>query len=508
MKKRICCLAMAASIFLCSCAANPEQDVVISKNDGSFDVNVVQSATQPTGQNESTTQDVSYTDSFTSTDGSIQFQLSIADTIPVQAWPVVEIVPHYLTAEDAERVASALFGDAEFYEKRPVLAPDDQLFSKSEIQERLADCQRWLDVDYMTQLYGDAQYAENQIEIVKRFIENYSEALDVAPEEDPRIPCEWTLKPDSVYFYSQEEMSKIDISEDNMDIQAEVVMDGIDYEYGISTRDRDDFKINNIHASIGSGYGPSTVERDELISKFCRTNEPTEAQITAVKEKAEDMISRMELGDWLIDQCYVQEYTHHGTPEYYVCVTAVPTFQGTASIRRQQLGNLRSSAAYASSYYLTDMAFQFSPNGELIEFELSSTIDVQQVINDNTAVLPMDDLMERAKQHLSLSDYGAYYIPASSIEIYEEEYGEKIICKINISQMDYGLTRVKAPNTDDSYYYVPALMLSGSIEYCGQNTGTVYDSYSQMMGNDELRPLVCLNAIDGSVIELQNSSPT
>ena len=94
MKKRICCLAMAASIFLCSCAANPEQDVVISKNDGSFDVNVVQSATQPAGQNESATQNVSYTDSFTSTDGSVQFQLSIDDTIPVQAWPVVEIVPH------------------------------------------------------------------------------------------------------------------------------------------------------------------------------------------------------------------------------------------------------------------------------------------------------------------------------------------------------------------------------------------------------------------------------
>lgn len=508
MKKRICCLAMAASIFLCSCAANPEQDVVISKNDGSFDVNVVQSATQPAGQNEATTQNVSYTDSFTSTDGSVQFQLSIDDTIPVQAWPVVEIVPHYLTAEDAERVANALFDNAEFYEQRPTLAPYEEIFSKTEIQERMADCQRWLDEDYMTQLYGDAQYAESEIETVKRFIEEYSEIYDAAPEEDPRVPCEWTLKTDSVYSYSQEELSEVDTSEDNMAIQAEVVINGIKYNYGISIRDKDDFKINNIHAGIDSRFGPSTIERDEQIARLCRTDKPTETQIMAVKEKAKEIISKMELGDWLIDQCYVQEHIHHGTPEYYVCVTAVPTFQGAASIRRQQLGNLRSSAAYASSYYLTDMSFQFSPNGELIDFELSSTIDVKQIINDNTAVLPMDDLMERAKQHLSLSDYGAYYIPASSIEIYEEEYGEKIICKINITQMDYGLTRVKAPNTDDSYYYVPALMLSGSIEYCGQNTGTVYDSYSQMMGNDELWPLVCLNAIDGSVIELQNPSPT
>ena len=490
--------------ILTACAANPEQNVVISKNDGSFDVNVVQSATQPADQVEITTQNVSYTDSFTSTDGSVQFQLSIDDTIPVQAWPVVEIVPHYLTAEDAERVANALFGDAEFYEQRPRLAPYDELFSKSEIQEWLADCQRWLDMDYMTQLYGDVQIAESEIETVKAFIENYSEVLDAAPEEDVRVPCEWTLKTDSVYLYPQEELSEVDTSEDNMGIEAEVVMDGINYQYSISTRDRDDFKINNIHAGISSGYGPSTIERDELISKFCRTDEPTEAQMTAVKEKAKDMISRMELGDWLVDQCYVQKHTYRGTPEYYVCVTAVPTFQGAASIRRQQIGNLRSSAAYASSYYLTDMEFRFSPNGELIDFELSSTIDTKQVINDNTAVLTMDDLMERAKQHLSLSDSGAYYNPASFVEMLEEEYGENIICMINITQMDYGLTRVKAPNTDDSYYYVPALMLRGSIEYCGQNTGTVYDSYSQMRGNDELCPLVCLNAIDGSVIQLQN----
>ena len=69
MKKRICCLAMAASIFLCSCAANPEQDVVISKNDGSFDVNVVQSATSPTASSggEGTTQNVKYNETFFST---------------------------------------------------------------------------------------------------------------------------------------------------------------------------------------------------------------------------------------------------------------------------------------------------------------------------------------------------------------------------------------------------------------------------------------------------------
>lgn len=514
MKKRMCCLAMAASILLCSCAANPEQDVVISKNDGSFDVNVFQSATQPTEAIESATQDepiiqeVQYEDSFTSPDGSVQFQLSIDDTIPVQALPVVEIVPHYLTTEDAERVANALFDNAEFYELRPLLSAAEKRFSKLQIQERIGKCQKWLDWDYMTDLYGDAERAENEIETVKHFIEEYSEAFDAAPEKDPRVPCEWTFKPSSFYYYPQAELSDIDTSDDNLEIQAEVVANGLDYNYSVFTRNEDDFKINNINLTLGSQYGPGTIEYDELIAKLCRTDKPTDEQTSAVRNKAERILSKMDLGDWLIDQCYVRTFTHHGSPEYYICVKAVPTFQGVAALRRQQLGNLRSTEADASNYYLTDVEFMFSANGDLISFSLYSSIDTKQIINESTTVFSMDKLIERAKQQVSFSDSKAYYLHASFIEMYEKAYGENIICRINITQMDYGLTRVKVPNTDDSYYYVPALMLSGSIEYCGKNTGNVYDSYSQIKGTDELYPLVCLNAIDGSVIELQNPSPT
>ena len=66
-----------------------------------------------------------------------------------------------------------------------------------------------------------------------------------------------------------------------------------------------------------------------------------------------------------------------------------------------------------------------------------------------------------------------------------------------ITQFEYGLTRTKTPNTDESYYYVPAAMFLGNVEYRYQNTGEIF--YFQ-----EDVPLLLLNAVDGTVIPLEN----
>ena len=101
---------------LTACAANPEKEVVTSKNDGSFDANVVQSATKPAeGQDTPAGKRVQYTDNFASTDGSVEFTIGIDEEITALPMPVVEVVPHYLTAEDAKRVATALLGDVDWF---------------------------------------------------------------------------------------------------------------------------------------------------------------------------------------------------------------------------------------------------------------------------------------------------------------------------------------------------------------------------------------------------------
>lgn len=67
MKQRIIaailCMTVAAS--LCACQANPQNGIVTSKNDGSFDASSVKSAENSTEKIQS----IDCTDSFSSTDG-------------------------------------------------------------------------------------------------------------------------------------------------------------------------------------------------------------------------------------------------------------------------------------------------------------------------------------------------------------------------------------------------------------------------------------------------------
>ena len=78
-------------------------------------------------------------------------------------------------------------------------------------------------------------------------------------------------------------------------------------------------------------------------------------------------------------------------------------------------------------------------------------------------------------------------------------------CKVDICQLEYGLIRVKVPNTDESYYYVPGMILYGTIDYWGEASGNILASSGDpILSNSRIVPLVALNAVDGSFIELSN----
>lgn len=175
-------------------------------------------------------------------------------------------------------------------------------------------------------------------------------------------------------------------------------------------------------------------------------------------------------------------------------IRAVPVFEQTAALRRAQLGNLKSEATYASNYYFTDAEFQLSADGKLVYFNMNAPVDVRSVINSNVQVLSLEKLLELAKKHFSLSDYYEYDTIGLAEQI-EEEVG----CKVDISAVDYGLTRVKVPNTDESYYYVPAILFWGTTELYGKETGNIYYA-----GDREGIPLLILNAVDGTVINATN----
>lgn len=473
---------------LAACAANPEKKAVISKNDGSFDANIVQSAEE--SRSLDATESLSFSDTFLSTDGSVTFQIAVQNMIKTPSMPVIEVTPHLLTEEDAHNAAIALFGSsAVFYEAEPTL---NERFTKQEV---IAQINRWspyTSTEGMKQLFPDGNdvYWEDNAQTMRDYITYLtSKYLDDDAPDYVRPQCQWKFYKSSHYIYGSDDEASYDTSQDNDEISAWIPnKDGYNDVFTVSRRNKDDFKINNISAHATTG-GPLLLD-DELYRREKLNDKPTQEQITAAVDKAQNIMDQMRLGTWKAEFTHVSNFTRGDVTEYRIHVVALPVFQGVPSLRRPQLGNLKSTEVYASNYYLTEADFEFSADGTLMDFYLYSPLDVKQTVNDNVKVMAMEDIVNRAKEQLSLSDayeYGAVL----------DNVGKDFNCTVSITQFEYGLTRTKAPNTDESYYYVPAAMFLGNVEYRYQNTGEIF--YFQ-----EDVPLLLLNAVDGTVIPLEN----
>lgn len=472
------------AIFLCACQSSPNNDVVTSKNDGAFDSNVVQSATEGCASKT-----VQYSDTFISTDGSVEISFAIDQTVTSEPLPVVEIVPHYLTGEDVKRVAQALFGEADFYEREPDYNPQ---YSASQLRDKVNMWSAYSSQEALTELYGiDVDWSDD-INIIKKYIQTFTEQLESAPEVDPRTPCDWTLKKESTYFEIDATSNDILCATVNTE-KAEYLLTGV-------TRNQNDFKLNGITVKLGDGVYLPTVEQAIYRARLCRTDTPTSDQISAVKETAQSMLNQMKLGEWLVRDAYtVTEYCGD-TPEYTIRVDASPILNELAAVPGQMIHDLTSDNTYTSNYYITNAYFLFSANGDLVFFGMDSPIEIKNVVNTNVATLSMDELIEKAKTHLSLCDAKAGIgVPSGFVELYEENYGEDIVCKIEICELVYGLGRVKAKDTEDSYYYLPVLSCKGIANYYGKDSGELYMSSSDYGAT--LQNLVWINAVDGTIIE-------
>lgn len=129
-----------------------------------------------------------------------------------------------------------------------------------------------------------------------------------------------------------------------------------------------------------------------------------------------------------------------------------------------------------------------------MNFRLKSPIDILRQVNDNVAVMDMNSLMARAKEQLSLNDYHAF---GSSVLADVLAQKKKVLCTVAVDQLDYHLIRVPVKDSQMTFYIVPTVTLSGTVEYTGQDSGTIYHSAQCS--------LLSLNAIDGTVVASYNS---
>lgn len=490
----VLCLIVLMCITLCACQPPPGKQSVVSKNDGSFDISVANSSEKD--NDPDATQQIVCDDLFSSTDGSVDFTFHINQKVTAANMPVVKVAPHFLTENDASRAARAIYGiNAEFWEAEPTL---NAQFSKEEIQQQIARWSPYTTPEKISTLYGSQSgNPQEDANTIKTFIEHLSLSVyPDAPTGDFRVPCQWTFQNESHYLYGEEGVGSGNSNEENQQIQAWTMLGNYFYNFQVTTRNKNDYKLNNIYASPVY-ISPLAIDYELLKAEKLRTDYPTEEQINIAEQKAQSILDEMGLGNWIVDKAYVDTIQDGEVNEYTVRVGAVPVFNNAPAIRRAQLNNLKSKTTYASNYYLTDANFSFSANGDLIDFSLFSPIDIEEIVNENVSTISVEFLLERAREHMSLSDYYSYGFGEIA-----DTLPEPILCKVDVCKLEYGLTRVKVPDTDESYYYVPALFLNGLVEYVGKDTGSVYYSTSNFL--EETQLLLIVNAIDGTIINAIN----
>ena len=481
MKKAICLVIAVGMIStLCSCAANPNKDIVTGKRDGVFETRVLE--TSPENHNSPETQTMQHTEEFYSTDESVLFRLNIDEEVTAANMPVLEVVPRFITEEEAKNAAQVIFGDVEFFELRPRLVV---LFSKNELREMVDRWKQYTDEETIKRLTSSQANVDDEIKFVNSFIEKYSQMIETAPDGDLNTPCRWTYKDESFYWYSPEEASG-DYGTDM--ISAVTEPNGIPYEFNVEKRDRKDYRVSRISVYVYDPLSPGGYDKDMYVDTLLRTEVPTREQIDAAAVKAQKMLDDMNLGEWKVDQVTVS-----GEELYEIHITAAPIFNGVAAIWRPT----QPGYAHNSRYDYTHAEFSFSANGELTGFNMDGLVDVQNVVNDNVAVMRVEELMEKARTYLEHSDYYDYGLSKDLLKGYEKQ-GREIGCTVDVATLEYNLDRIRMPNENDTYYYIPAITLKGDVCYYMKDTGEEYYTFQDIT-------LVTINGVDGTVVNEINS---
>lgn len=511
MKKQITRIISAALAvtMLCGCQANPDKDVVISKNDGAFDAALLETA--PTApDNQTQIQRIQLSNTFTSTDGNVQFALNIDQEVSTASMAVTEVVPHYFTEEEVQRIAGILLPGAEFYERQAELLPKQ--YSKSQLQELVAQCSQYANEESLKRYFG-RMYSEDMnmslddegdnltaVERYKKAVNYYMELMDTASEEDPRSRSDFTYRLETYYREGPEEAARRSGVGEPRQIQAYAAANGVEYWLCVEKHDGEDYKRSTFVLNLTDSDSPWGINQFVYQYNLMADNEPTQEQVDAAVKKARDLLEQMNIGDWDVDSGKVVQY---GEGKTAIHVEAGPVLNGTPTLWQMQSIRVGGND-FDLNYNSTKVTFKFNADGVLVDFRLDSPIEVKTVVNEQPAILSLDEMITRAQDSLSLTDVQSYVHPVY-LDVIQSEHDKTPQCRLDITQLHYGLVRVNVKDAPGNYYYVPALILSGSIGLYDPDNGECWLRSGDgigWLGSEEIMPLVGINALDGSIVPL------
>jgi len=543
-RKIISAILLISLLFsLAACQPAPEKEVVVSKNDGAFE----QAITTDAGENggvstqaengdapnsaaaESTA--FSYTDSFTSTDGKITYNINAQVDVPTVNMPIVQVRPMVINGPKARQIVQALFGDAPIYEKTNEK-------SKSEWEDLIISISNWTSDEAIRQAHGD-NLSQDEIESIRAsrqsILDSYKAAYEQAREVVPKEECQFRFYREFTRYsfdgagaYADEPSYYEDIPYgQGYELQAVAEVDGLRYHIWFNNREADDFRNHSVSVFIEETGGPDVMNEYKRSVGLLNETPPTAEQISEVERITREMLSAMGIGDWQVTVFELHtDYSDLEDPDntldphkdYRIGVHCLPVYEGVVVTKQQWLGNIKSKNEYASNYYYEDLSFLFSNDGRLLSFEYYGPLELVQVVNANVPVMSMAEIQQRVHEQLSLSDLDSLWeynrpgfienmfagSPISAEGLAEQRaFLTAVSAEFNITSVEIGLARTRIKDNKTDFYLVPSVTLRGKetvLNAQGDDLGLI--ATGVMPGQDTT--ILGLNLIDGTVLMLQN----
>lgn len=537
-RKIISAILLVGLLFsLAACQPAPDKEVVVSKNDGAFE----QAITTDAGENggvstqaengdapnsaaaESTA--FSYTDSFTSTDGKITYNINAQVDVPTVNMPIVQVRPMVINGPKARQIVQALFGDAPIYEKTNEK-------SKSEWEDLIISISNWTSDEAIREAHGD-NLSQDEIESIRAsrqsILDSYKAAYEQAREVVPKEECQFRFYREFTRYsfdgagaYADEPSYYEDIPYgQGYELQAVAEIDGLRYHIWFNNREADDFRNHSVSVFIEETGGPDVMNEYKRSVGLLSEEAPTAEQIVAAEQKAREMLSAMGIGDWQVkgeEQHNDFTESKDAHKDYFISVQCLPVYEDVVVTRQQGLSNIKSTNEYASNYYYEELNFQLSNDGRLLSFHYTGPLELVQVVNANVPVMSMAEIQQRVHEQLILSDLDSLWeynrpgvienmfggAPMSAEELATQKaFFTAVSAEYNITSVEIGLARTRIKDNKTDFYLVPAVTLRGQstiLNAQGDNLGVI--ATGVMPGQDTT--ILGLNLVDGTVLMLQN----
>ena len=537
-RKIISAILLVGLLFsLAACQPAPEKEVVVSKNDGAFE----QAITTDAGENggvstqaengdapnsaaaESTA--FSYTDSFTSTDGKITYNINAQVDVPTVNMPIVQVRPMVINGPKARQIVQALFGDAPIYEKTNEK-------SKSEWEDLIISISNWTSDEAIREAHGD-NLSQDEIESIRAsrqsILDSYKAAYEQAREVVPKEECQFRFYREFTRYsfdgagaYADEPSYYEDIPYgQGYELQAVAEIDGLRYHIWFNNREADDFRNHSVSVFIEETGGPDVMNEYKRSVGLLSEEAPTAEQIVAAEQKAREMLSAMGIGDWQVkgeEQHNDFTESEDAHKDYFISVQCLPVYEDVVVTRQPGLSNIKSTNEYASNYYYEELNFQLSNDGRLLSFHYTGPLELVQVVNANVPVMSMAEIQQRVHEQLILSDLDSLWeynrpgvienmfggAPMSAEELAAQRaFFTAVSAEYNISSVEIGLARTRIKDNKTDFYLVPAVTLRGQstiLNAQGDNLGVI--ATGVMPGQDTT--ILGLNLVDGTVLLLKN----